>query len=91
MSSSPSRALAQWEQIGFSMNVSLYLELQGQNVNFETVSKAFGVSQAEHPVLRTAIDFSGSDPSFVELTNPTLRLTTATTLYPTWQSKLQEF
>ena len=73
------------------MNVSLYLELHGQNVTSETVGKAFSLLQAEHPVLRAAIEFSGNDPTFVETANSTLRLTTATALYPKWQSKLQEF
>ena len=91
MASPMQRGLQMWEQIGFSMNVSLYLELEGHNVSKETLSKAFKALQAEHPVLRMGIEFCDNVPTFVELVDPTLRLETACTLYPKWQTKLQEY
>lgn len=91
MSSSCSRGLQLWEQIGFSMNVSLYLELQGHGINGDTLSEAFKALQSEHPVLRMAADFSDSGPTFVELADPTSKVETVATLYPDWQSKLQQF
>lgn len=91
MASPIQRGLQMWEQIGFSMNVSLYLELEGHSVSKETLSKAFSTLQAEHPVLRMGIEFCDNVPTFVELVDPTLRLETACTLYPKWQTKLQEY
>ena len=91
MASPMQRGLQMWEQIGLSMNVSLYLELQGHNINKETLLKAFKGLQAEHPVLRMGIEFCDNVPTFVELADSTLRLETASTLYPKWQAKLQEF
>lgn len=84
------RGLQQWEQIGFSMNVSVYLELQG-HVTKEALTESFNVLQAEHPVLRMGIEYRDNLPAFVELADPTLRLETASTVYQKWQLKLQDF
>ena len=84
------RGLQQWEQIGFSMNVSLYLELQG-HVSKETLCQSFTALQADHPVLGMGIEYCDNVPTFVKLADPSLRLETASTLHQKWQSKLQEF
>lgn len=91
MASPMKRGLQMWEQIGFSMNVSLYLELEGQMVSKDTIAKAWKALQAEHPVLRMGIEFCDNVPTLVELVDPTLRLETASPLYPKWQTKLQEY
>lgn len=91
MASRMQRGLQMWEQIGFSMNVSVYLELEGHNVSKETLSKAFNALQTEHPILRMGIEFCDNVPTFVELVDPALKLETACTLYPKWQTKLQEY
>lgn len=90
MTAPSQRGLQQWEQIGFSMNVSLYFELHG-HVSKETLCQSYKALQAEHPVLGMGIEYCDNVPTFVTLSDPTLRLETTSALYPKWQSKLQEF
>ena len=91
MASPMKRGLQMLEQIGLSMNVSMYLALEGHSVNKETLTNAFMALQAEHLVLSMGIEFSDNVPTFVELVDPTLKLETACNLYPKWQTKLQEY
>lgn len=72
------------------MNGLLYFELHGY-VSKETLCQSYKALQAEHPVLGMGIEYCDNVPTFVTLTDPTLRLETASTLYSKWQSKLQEF
>ena len=53
--------------------------------------KSIQALQQEHPVLRMGVEYQDNVAKFVEASKPTVALTTAPTLYPNWQSKLQEF
>ena len=86
-----SRPLQLWEQIGFSINISTYVDLQGRGVNGHTVTRAFQALQQEHPGLRLGVEYQDNVAKFVDNANATLALTVAATLYPKWQTKLQDF
>ncbi len=85
------RPLQLWEQIGFSMNVSMYLELQGHGVDTAMLTRAFKSLQAEHPFLRMGIETQEEMAIFAEQPNPALELITTAGFIPGWQPKLQEF
>ena len=91
MSPINARPLQLWEQIGFSINISTYVDLQGRGVSGETLTRAFQALQQEHPVLRMGVEYQDNVAKFAEVAKSTFALTTASTLYPSWQIKLQEF
>lgn len=85
------RSLRKWEQIGFTVNLSVCLELQGA-VTPEAVRKCIICMQTEHPYLRMGVEFTDAgELVFTQLAPPTVQLTTGKPCYACWQSKLQEF
>ena len=84
------RPVQQWEQMGSTVNISMYLELHGHGITGETLTRAFKDLQTEHPFLRLGIDYLDNVATFVELADPVLSLTTTAGLHPKWQTRLQD-
>lgn len=85
------RNLQKREQIGFTVNISVSLEMQGP-ITAESVKKCIACLQSEHPYLRMGITFTDAGiPTFAELERPEVKLTTSNTCYSSWQARLQEF
>lgn len=85
------RNLQKWEQIGFTVNISVCLELQG-SVTADALKKCIACLQSEHPYLRLGVSFSEAGVAqFVELERPEVKLTTGKACFPVWQARLQEF
>ena len=85
------RNLHKIEQIGFSANIAVCLQLQG-SVTSEAVVKCIKCLQDEHPYLRMGIEFTDAGvPIFKELDRPEVQLATSKACHSSWQAKLQEF
>ena len=84
------RPLQLWEQIGCTINISTYLELQGHGVTSETLSHALKALQTQHPFLRMGIEYQENVATLVELPSPALIPSAKAGLYPKWQARLQD-
>ena len=84
------RPLQLWEQVGCTINISLYLELQGHGVTSETLSHALKALQTQHPFLRMGIEYPENVATLVELPSSALIPSAKAGLYPKWQARLQD-
>ena len=85
------RGLRKWEQIGFTVNLSVCLELQG-TITPEAVQKCIKCLQTKHPYLRMGVEFTDAgELVFTQLASPTVQLTSGKPCYASWQTKLQVF
>ncbi len=84
------RPLQLWEQVGSTINISMYLELQGHGVTSATVSHALKALQTQHPFLRMGIEYQENVATLIELPSSALIPSAKAGLYPKWQARLQE-
>ena len=84
------RPLQLWEQVGSTINISMYLELQGHGVTSETLSHALKALQTQHPFLRMGIEYQENVATLIELPSSALISSAKVGLYPKWQARLQD-
>ncbi|DBA75365.1 TPA: hypothetical protein ACH3X1_010632 [Trebouxia sp. C0004] len=84
------RPLQLWEQVGCTINISMYLELQGHGVTSEILSHALRDLQTQHPFLRMGIEYQENVATLIELPSSAVIPSAKAGLYPNWQARLQD-
>ena len=90
MAPAHTRPVQLWEQIGCTVSVSMFMELQGPGVTGTSLAHVCKSLQTEHPFLRTGIEYVENVATFIDLPNSDLIPVTKVGLYSNWQARLQE-